>query len=152
MSDQFAQQGRGRIVVGIDGSEESKWALRWAARMAPALEADIEVIGAWQYPLLVGVDAMAVTSVPELMDPEGNAKQLMELTLADVFGDGRPTGLTMRFERGQPAHVLIEASRGATMLIVGSRGHGGFTGLLLGSVSSACAEHAKCPVLVVHGE
>jgi nucleotide-binding universal stress UspA family protein len=69
----------------------------------------------------------------------------------EVFADERPVDLVLSIAYGQPASVLLEASEDSTMLIVGSRGHGGFAGLLLGSVSSACAEHATCPVLVVHG-
>ncbi|MDD0857766.1 universal stress protein [Arthrobacter alpinus] len=63
-----------------------------------------------------------------------------------------PEGFSGVCVRGTPARVLMEHSKSAQMLIVGSRGHGGFAGMLLGSVSSACAEHAGCPVLVVHGE
>jgi nucleotide-binding universal stress UspA family protein len=69
-----------------------------------------------------------------------------------VFGGDRPAGLVTRVEQGGAARILIDVSQGANLLVVGSRGHGGFAGLLLGSVSSACAEHAACPVLVVHGE
>jgi nucleotide-binding universal stress UspA family protein len=68
-----------------------------------------------------------------------------------VFGGRRPPGLRTDVREGNAARVLLEASEGARMLVVGSRGHGGFAGLLLGSVSAACAEHASCPVLVLHG-
>ena len=65
--------------------------------------------------------------------------------------DSRPARLQATVADGSPAKTLLQISEGARMLVVGSRGHGGFTGLLLGSVSAACTEHAHCPVLVVHG-
>lgn len=73
----------------------------------------------------------------------------MRETLDEVFGSQRPPGLTVVVEQGPARNVLLDASDGAEML-VGSRGHGGFVGLLLGSVSAACAEHAHCPVVVIH--
>lgn len=77
---------------------------------------------------------------------------VLHTTLAGVFGPEPPVPVRETVRHGGPAHELIEASRGAQMLIVGSRGHGGFTGLLLGSVSSSCAAHAHCPVLIIHGD
>lgn len=144
-----------RIVVGIDGSEPSKAALRWAARLAPLLGCTIDAVTAWQYPLLAGLNpgfanVGVMPDFAELLDTEQLAKDGLEETLQEVFGDHRPVGLATAVVHGQPAQALIEASADATMLVVGSRGHGGFAGLLLGSVSSACAEHAKCPVLVLH--
>ncbi|MHB1172123.1 MAG: universal stress protein [Lacisediminihabitans sp.] len=68
-----------------------------------------------------------------------------------VFGDDRPSWFQAAVREGSTTQVLIEQSKGAEMLILGSRGHGGFVGLLLGSVSAACAEHAHCPVLIMHG-
>ena len=72
-------------------------------------------------------------------------------TVAEVFGPTPPEGMIMTVREGGAARALIEMSGGSQMLVVGSRGHGGFAGLLLGSVSAACAEHASCPVLVIHG-
>ena len=134
------------IIVGLDGSESSKNALRWAARLAPTLGATIHAIVAWEYPIVFGIDGGA----PLMWKPDEIAKDILDKSLDSVFPDQRPPGLTGSISQGHPTFVLQDASKGADMLIVGSRGLGGFTGLLLGSVSSACAEHAKCPVLVVH--
>lgn len=79
-----------------------------------------------------------------------NAKTVLDEALDAVFGEQRPPGLVTTVREGHASTVLLEVSEDADMLIVGSRGHGGFAGLLLGSVSAAVAEHARCPVLVVH--
>ena len=134
----------GRIVVGIDGSESSKHALRWAARLAAAEGARVEAIIAWAYPQVYG------SPVDPIWRPDLDADTVLTDTLREVFGDERPAGLEGVVVHGSARTVLIEASRGASLLVVGSRGHGGFAGLLLGSVSSACSEHAHCPVLVFH--
>lgn len=136
----------GRIVVGVDGSEPSKAALRWAARLAPGIGATIEAIAVWEFPTNYGWAVEAGE-----WRPDRDAETVLTETLDDVFGSDRPTGLVAAAREGRTASVLIEAGRHAEMLVVGSRGHGGFTGLLLGSVSAECAEHASCPVLVVHG-
>jgi nucleotide-binding universal stress UspA family protein len=134
----------GRIVVGVDGSVSSKQALRWAARLAAADGSRIEAVTAWDYP--------PSFNAPVDVDwrPDLDADTILTETLDEVFGDDRPEGLEPVVAHGQARTVLIEASRGASLLVVGSRGHGGFAGLLLGSVSSACSEHAHCPVLVLH--
>lgn len=136
------------IVVGVDGSESSKIALRWAAKLAPALGATIDAVVAWEYPTMLGWEG----GIPDWWQPDDDAKKILDETLNAVFGKTPPKGLVGSIHQGHPTNVLLDASRGAEMLIVGSRGHGGFAGLLLGSVSSTCAEHATCPVLVVHGE
>lgn len=136
----------GRIVVGVDGSEPSKAALRWAARLAPAIGATIEAVIAWEFPTNFGWAVEASD-----WRPDRDAETILNETLDDVFGSERPDGLVGSVREGRTASVLLEAARSAEMLIIGSRGHGGFTGLLLGSVSAECAEHASCPVLVVHG-
>jgi nucleotide-binding universal stress UspA family protein len=133
----------GRLVVGVDGSESSVAALRWAARVAPALGVQIDVVITWSYPATYGT-AGGVTD----WRPDQDAATVIDAVLGRVFGDGRPAGLRTILREGHAAHVLVEASRGASLLVVGSRGYGGFSGLLLGSVSRYCAEHAFCPVVV----
>lgn len=150
--DQAGATGRaaaepGRIVVGVDGSAPSKAALRWAARIAATTGATVEAIAVWQFP-----EAYGWPVVMEGWRPDVDAEKLLQQTLDEVFGAQRPTGLQAVVTQGRARDVLLSASAGAEMLVVGSRGHGGFAGLLLGSVSAACAEHAHCPVLVVHGD
>lgn len=135
-----------QIVVGVDGSDSSKNALRWAAKLAPSLGATIHAVVAWEYPIVFGLEGGA----PGTWKPEETAKDILNNTLDLVFGKERPAGLKASISQGHATFVLLDASKDAEMLIVGSRGLGGFSGLLLGSVSSTCAEHAKCPVLVVH--
>lgn len=133
-----------RLVVGVDGSDSSINALRWAARLAPGLGAGIDAVTAWEVPNTYGFVAF-----PEDYRPDVDAASVLQTALADAFGDNLPSGLRQRVAKGNAALVLTDASRDATMVVVGSRGHGGFAGLLLGSVSSHVAEHAACPVLVV---
>jgi nucleotide-binding universal stress UspA family protein len=135
-----------RIVVGVDGSDQSKQALRWAARLAAAYDAELTAIAAWHYPLSYGVGG-----VEGLWDPQQDASKCLTQSVDEVFGPERPAHLELLVQHGNSAHVLLEQGETALMLVVGSRGHGGFAGLLLGSVSAAVAEHATCPVLVVHG-
>lgn len=134
-----------RIVVGVDGSPESKLALRWAARIAATEHAVIDVVGAWDFPPSGGWAAL-----PDGYSPKLEMDKVVIETVDEVFGADRPVGTTVRTAQGNPAAVLLRASSDAAMLVVGSRGHGGFMGLLLGSVSAKVAEHATCPVLVVH--
>jgi nucleotide-binding universal stress UspA family protein len=141
-----AVAGEHRIVVGVDGSEPSKQALRWGAHLAARFGARLDAVAAWDFPTGYGF-----ASVPPDWDPARDMRQALDETVQAVFGDQPPAGLRRETREGGAARVLIEAGQGATMLVVGSRGHGGFTGLLLGSVSSNVAEHAPCPVLIIHG-
>ena len=141
-----SQPQRPRVVVGVDGSASSESALRWARRIAVAEGADIDVVGAWAWPSVMGV-----AGTPLEYSPQADIEKELTEAVDEVFGADRPAGLKVRAVEGGAAHVLIEASRDALMVIVGSRGLGGFLALLLGSVSGHVAEHAFCPVLVVHG-
>lgn len=134
----------GRIVVGIDGSKPSRVALAWAQSLAATTGSTLQAVAVWQAAPAFG---LVVTWDPAQLTRDG-----LQRTLDDVLGERKPAGLITTVEQGNTAQVLLEASTGARMLVVGSRGHGGFTGLLLGSVSAACAEHATCPVLVIHGD
>ncbi len=137
--------GLGRIVVGVDGSEQSRWALRWAARLAGA-ETVIDAVVTWQTPTNYGLATWGMDD----WAPDVDASKALQDAIDAVFGMGRPAHLNAVVTEGHPARVLIDASREADLLIVGSRGRGGFAGLLLGSVSARCAEHAQCAVLVAH--
>jgi nucleotide-binding universal stress UspA family protein len=137
---------RARVVVGVDGSEDSLHALREAHRFADLLNATVQAVTAWQYPATLGV-------YPVLdWDPQQLATEVLEEALAKVYPKGTPSDFQKTVNRGQPARVLLEAGQGAELLVVGCRGKGGFAGLLLGSVSSAVAAHANCSVLVTHFE
>lgn len=138
--------GAPHIVVGVDGSPESVLALRWANQLATTFNAQIRAVNAWHYEHAFGPYS------PSEWDPDADAHQILRRALADAFGDQVPSNITIETVRGRPASVLLRAAEHAKLLLVGSRGHGGFAGMLLGSVSSACAEHAQCPVLVVHSK
>lgn len=133
------------IVVGVDGSDASVEALRWAQQLALPLGARVVALACWDYPPVYdGYVAMGVE------DFDVRAGEILQETVAKALGADTPPNVETRLEQGRPRHTLIDASRQADILVVGRRGHGGFGGLLLGSVSSACVAHAHCPVLVVH--
>ena len=139
--------GEGRIVVGVDGSWHSLDALGWAAHFAAIFGTRLDVVAAWEYPQSYGCAAIA----PE-WDPGKDMAKVLEDAVRAAFGDQPPAGLQLQVREGGAAKVLLGACEGAVMLVVGSRGHGGFAGLLLGSVSANVAEHASCPVFIVHGD
>jgi nucleotide-binding universal stress UspA family protein len=139
---------RRRIVVGVDGSAGSVGALHWAAQLAPSVGAELDAVTCWAYPVSYGMSV----APPPAWDPAADANEILATALTAAFGEHRPDGLRAVVSQGHPAEVLLEASEDAELLVVGSRGHGGFAGLLLGSVSAHCAEHASCPVLVTRTE
>ena len=139
-----SQPGTGHIVVGIDGSPPSLDALSWAARQAATTSASLEVVTTWEWPSSYGW----AVPVPEDFDPERDVRQTLETTVAPVRAAHPDVQITTRVVSGHPAPVLVDASKGAELLVVGSRGHGEFAGMVIGSVSEHCAAHAHCPVLV----
>jgi nucleotide-binding universal stress UspA family protein len=136
----------GRIVVGVDGSESSKDALKWAAHQAELTGGSLEAVITWE---ISSSSLGFAVPVPADYDPRAIAKETIEETVHKALGkSGEPHVVALVVE-GQAAESLVEAAKGADLLVVGSRGHGPFTGALLGSVSAYCAAHATCPVVVV---
>lgn len=133
--------GKAPIVVGTDGSASADEALRWAAREARVHEAPLEVIHAWE-----GVVGQVVPPDAEF---ERHAKEALDAAVARLPVEERPPSMDTKLIHGHAAAALITASEGADMVVVGSHGHGGFVGTLLGSVSQRVATHAHCPVVIV---
>lgn len=148
-----------RIVVGIDGSPGSQAALRWALAEARLRGATLHAVHAWELPLTPGGAGPYVVlgrppeDSPKLDEIELAVQQEAERVLDEALGEVEGEVGDVEIERDvvQEAapQALLRASAGAEMLVVGSRGRGGFAGLLLGSVSQQCAHHATCPVVVV---
>ena len=141
----------GVIVVGIDHSAGAKAALRFALEEAGLRQATLRVVHAWQFGYIgaTGLEGWLPAVGGELQDFRRGAEAGLEQTLKEVGADTEGLSIERRVEQGPPAAVLIDESQGADLLIVGSRGHGGFAQLLLGSVSQQCAQHAFCPVVIV---
>jgi nucleotide-binding universal stress UspA family protein len=134
------------LLVGFDGSASASAALATAVRMAPSLGRPGHLVVVWDYPTLIYGDVYS----PEIdARPEEDAEEIRSVAVAEALGGDVPEWFTSSTQRGRPARTLIELSKQAEIVVVGSRGHGGFTGLLLGSVSSALVSHAKCSVLIV---
>ena len=131
------------IVVGVDGSDSSIDALRYAARLGKALKEPLHVVTTWTAPPIDPYLAIE-------WSPAEFAREALDESIQGAFAGNPPHDLTSEVLLGSAARTLIGLSDSASMLVLGSRGHGGFVGLLLGSVSAACAEHAHCPVLIVH--
>jgi nucleotide-binding universal stress UspA family protein len=141
----------GRLVVGVDGSESATSAVRWAAREANLRGAKLELVSVWEVSVSsVGYGlGFAEISGEMLKGLEQNAEEILA-TAAEVAREGSPEiEIETRTVEGHAADVLVRAARDADLLVVGSRGMGGFRELLLGSVSQQCAHHATCPVVIV---
>ena len=138
------------IVVGVDGSEASKSALTWAIEEARMRGCGVLAVHAWQFPLVAFGD-YGGTGVPMLtpVDLEKLAETTISETVAEIVGDDVSVPVETSIRNGHPARELVEASKGADLLVVGSLGHGGFTGMLLGSVSGQIVHHATCPVVII---
>lgn len=136
-----------RIVVGVDGSPSALEALRWSKYLAPVMGAEIEAITTWKVPPAWVAGGWFDAEVLEQI-----AKSTLESAVHDVFAGSVRTKVIQTTRNSSPVDALVEASRSATLVLVGSRGRGGFAGMVIGSVSSAVAAHAQCPVLVVHGQ
>ncbi len=135
----------GTIVVGVDGSECGDRALRFALAEARLRGADVRAVHAWSMPYYefpIPVEDVRSGAVALLDDAVERA----------VSGESDPLPAIARIAaQGQTSVVLVDESKGAELLVVGSRGHGGLASLLLGSTSMQCAHHAACPIAIVRG-
>jgi nucleotide-binding universal stress UspA family protein len=136
------------IVVGVDGSAGSRKALSWAAAEAADHGADLVVVNVWEHTLLPPAGSVSVSDryVP---DPSQRTAEDLLQVIREELGDDPQVLVQPHVKQGRPAKVLIEESADVDLLVVGKRGHGGFAGLVLGSVSQHVAAYAKCPVTVV---
>ena len=148
----------GKIVVGVDGSPGAAEALGWALAEAGLREARLHIVHAWMVPLVMAVPEPWVAG----LTPPGPSVEEVYERLRDAAKDvldssvraaRQKPGIDVQGElvEGRAAQELLEAARDADLLVVGTRGRGGFAGLLLGSVSQQCAHHAPCPLVIVPG-
>lgn len=159
MDHNGTSETRGAVVVGIDGSAAGQQALRWALAEARLRTVPLRVVHAWTFGYAgvpgggwgvmgsmgaVSASGLAVSDVRQV------AEDLVERAVAELAGELENLEIEQRVVEGAAAVALIGAVCEDDLLVVGSRGHGGFAGLLLGSVSQQCAHHAPCPVVIVH--
>ncbi len=141
-----------RVVVGVDGSPASAAAMAWAARYARAVGAAVRVVLAWHYPAAAGQEPVGVAPPSVTAEVEQSRNEILDKAIAAAFGEPPDVAVERSIRHGHPAQVLIDESKDADLLVVGNRGHGGFTGMMLGSVSTHCVTHAHCPVTVVRSD
>jgi nucleotide-binding universal stress UspA family protein len=139
------------IIVGVDGSGHSQQALEWAMKEAATRQAALTVLtvdpvalSAW-----TGAPIRSEADEPAREHAEQAAKQAADEAAGHLTGEAQPISVTVRAVSGNPAEELINASRDADLVVVGSRGAGGFSRLMMGSVSNQVAHHAQCPVAII---
>jgi nucleotide-binding universal stress UspA family protein len=159
MSEKGHAAETGAVVVGVDGSSGGGEALRWALAEARLRKVPLRVVHAWTYGFsgataggygnLGYIGSFNATSA-DASDLGRIAEETLERAISEVVEEGADVEIERQVVEGGAAEVLIGAAAAGDLLVVGSRGHGGFAGLLLGSVSQQCVHHAQCPVVVVH--
>ena len=148
--------GMGAIVVGVDNSDGAKAALRFALEEAKLRRTSLRAVHAWRFASVPGAPGLEAGAPPlfgvELAVLQRGVEASFEAALHEAIPDPGDVDVERRIVEGTAAAALVEESRGAELLVVGSRGLGGFRGLLLGSVGQQVAHHAACPVVIVpHG-
>ena len=138
----------GRIVVGVDGSASSRAALAWAVRQAALTGARVDAVTAWQIPATWGYGYSMALEIPDLGRAAGRA---LDEAIAEEAAQAPGVEIRPVVVQENPARALLDAAKGADLLVVGSRGHGGFTEAILGSVGQHCVHHATCPVVIIRG-
>jgi nucleotide-binding universal stress UspA family protein len=137
-----------KIVVGIDDSAGARAALRWAIEQAKLTGSTVEAVHAYDFHV-AWVDEPAMHFEEWRQEAEAQARAHLNEVISDATGGGHEVPVSAVAVEGRATPTLLDASTGADLLVVGSRGRGGFAGLLLGSVSQHCAEHGRCPVVVI---
>lgn len=164
MSEHANQNGTSKngpaVVVGVDGSAGAREALRWALAEARLRKAPLRAVHAWMfgyiggsvegYPYWGGSPGSYTSLGVDVGDLHRAAEDLLERALSEVEDEAEGVEIERQVVQGPAAGVLVDAAAPGDLLVVGSRGHGGFADLLLGSVSQQCVHHARCPVVVVH--
>lgn len=138
--------GAGRIVVGVDGSDSSRDALCWAKGQADTVGAELVAVAAWSHPTASYPTFAGYFPVSDAVDIEKETRSALAKVVKESIGDAP---VTLAVVEGHPANVILDVARGACLVVVGSRGHGGLVGTLLGSVSQHVVTHARCPVVVI---
>jgi nucleotide-binding universal stress UspA family protein len=141
----------GVIVVGVDDSQAARAALRFAIEEARMRGASVHAVHAWQfrYPGAAGVEGAYAIPGFDLDSLRNTADAALEAIVAEISPDGDDVEVERVLVEGAAGAALLDQARDAELLVVGSRGRGGFAGLLLGSVSQQCAHHASCPVVII---
>lgn len=140
----------GTVVVGVDGSRHAERAVDWALEECRFHGDELVLVHVWQFPPVAlthyADEALSVSAFEELTSL---ADDMLARLAAEANRRAPGVRVSSRVVEGHPAAALVEAATGARLLVVGSRGLGGFKGMLMGSVSTACAQHARCPVVIV---
>jgi nucleotide-binding universal stress UspA family protein len=148
MASEGSSQHSKLVVVGVDASPSSVLALKWAADYAATTGARLRAVLAWHYPAAAGPAPVGVA--PQVVSDQ--VRNDMVAALAAAVAEGAPgMEVDQAVDYGHPVQVLVDESAKADLLVVGSRGHSAFTGMLVGSVSIHCVTHAHCPVVVIRG-
>jgi nucleotide-binding universal stress UspA family protein len=151
---QGTKRDKGLIVFGVDSSEGAKAALRFALEEAKFRQATLRAVHSWLFGYIgsVGIEGYGPVAGADLSELRRTAEVALDAVMHEVAPAADGVVIERRVSEGAPATVLVDESRQADLLVVGSRGHGGFAGLLLGSVSQQCAHHGACPVVIVHAK
>jgi nucleotide-binding universal stress UspA family protein len=162
MNESGSSEARGIVVAGVDGSPGARAALRWAIAEARLRQARLRAVHAWAPDYGAGYLGGGYASMgggygylradagDYLSGLRQAAEEMLERVMAELTVEAEGVEIERQAVERVAAQVLVEAAGAGDLLVVGSRGYGGFAGLLLGSVSQQCAHHARCPVVIVH--
>jgi nucleotide-binding universal stress UspA family protein len=134
------------VVVGVDGSDNSIAALRWAGKYAASTDSRVRAVTAWQFPAFADTSGMATYPSPAVLIEGAEAIVVEAIAESKIDVD---VEVVHEVVEGHPARVLLDRSADASLLVVGRRGHGGVVGFFTGSVATACANHSEVPVVIV---